>query len=80
MISITLRGRGQKAFPLYQEQEKNAHTCHLHSTVNGEGHRGNFVNELRDIQIGKEEVQLLLSTDDMILEKNFKESTKNYYC
>lgn len=74
-LTSHLRGKDRKPL-MIRNKEKTAHTCHFHSTVCGEGHRGTFLNELRLIQIRKEGIQLFLFTDDMVLKKILKNPQK----
>ena len=66
---------------VFQEQGKDAHSHHFHSTVLELLATAIKEKEIKRIQAGKEEVKLFLFADDMILlyTENPKDVTKNSY-
>ena len=75
--TLSLNGEKLKAFPLTQEQDKDAHFQHYYSTQFWKFWPLRAEKEMKGIQIGKEEVKLSLFADDMILYiENHKDSTR----
>ena len=73
--NIILNGKKLKAFPLNQEQGKGAHCYHYYSTQLWKSQpQQSEKKEKKGIQIGKEEINLSLFANNMIL---YKENPKD---